>query len=29
MAGIDVASATPESASLEQVFAELTQDEAQ
>jgi ABC-2 type transport system ATP-binding protein len=29
MAGIDVASATPESASLEQVFAELTQDEAE
>jgi ABC-2 type transport system ATP-binding protein len=27
MAGIDVASATPETASLEQVFAELTQDE--
>ena len=29
MAGIDVASAAPESASLEQVFAELTQDEAE
>lgn len=29
MAGIDVASATPESATLEQVFAELTRDEAE
>ena len=29
MAGIDVASATPETATLEQVFAELTQDEAE